>query len=43
MSKKILWLVLSGFILSTGAGVGRGGKIENVHALINSARKYGFY
>ena len=32
-----------GFILATGSGVGRGGKAENVRAMIDSVKKYGVY
>jgi hypothetical protein len=32
-----------GFLLATGAGVDRNGKVDNVRAMINCARQYGLY
>jgi hypothetical protein len=32
-----------GFIMSTGSGIGRGAKVENVRAMINTTLEYGVY
>lgn len=32
-----------GFIFSTGAGIDRGGKVENIRAMIKCAKEYGVY
>ncbi len=32
-----------GYILSTGAGIGQGGKVENVRAMIQTTKEYGVY